>query len=322
MKRIQIENRTELAKEIPLESPYCIFIDPSSICNFKCKFCMNHKIKNPGIMSFDTYKKIINSLKEFENPVKTIRLYGFGEPLLNKHFADMVKYAKQSNKVLNVDTTTNGSLFTYDLSRKIIEAGIDRINISINGLSSKQYKEFTGKDINFDQMVENLTFLYSIKKKTTIFIKINGDYLTSVEKQKFFNIFKPISDGCDIEHTAECWYDTEIENVNKEVGVYGQPLDNMKVCPYPLYSFTIHADGQAVICFLDWNKKIPIGNIKQNSVKEIWNGPKLKKLQIMMLEQKRENHPICKNCKQLIFGMAVNLDEHSTEILKKMEIKK
>jgi MoaA/NifB/PqqE/SkfB family radical SAM enzyme len=99
MKRIQLENRTNLKSEIPLEAPYCIFIDPSSACNFKCKFCMNHKIQNPQIMNFELYKSIIDSLQEFENPIKTIRLYGFGEPLINKNFCDMARYTKQSNKV-------------------------------------------------------------------------------------------------------------------------------------------------------------------------------------------------------------------------------
>jgi len=108
MHRIQLEKRTDLASEIPLEAPYVIFIDPSSHCNFKCKFCMNDKIKNKSMMDFKLYKKIIDDLQEFQNPVKTIRLYGYGEPLMNVNFTDMVEYAKKSNKVLEVDTTTNG----------------------------------------------------------------------------------------------------------------------------------------------------------------------------------------------------------------------
>ncbi|MCZ9957418.1 hypothetical protein [Brachyspira hyodysenteriae] len=69
-------------------------------------------------------KKIIDDLQQFEGKVKVIRLYKDGEPLLNKHFAEMVEYAKKSDKVNRVDTTTNASLLNKDLSLQIINAGL------------------------------------------------------------------------------------------------------------------------------------------------------------------------------------------------------
>jgi radical SAM protein with 4Fe4S-binding SPASM domain len=316
MKRIQIENRTDLKSEIPLEAPYSLFIDPSNACNFKCKFCMNGQIEKPKIMEFDLYKKIIDDLQEFKNPVKTIRLYGFGEPLLNNNFCDMVHYAKRSDKVLNVDTTTNASLINPKLAERLIFSGIDRINISIEGLSSKKYSDFTGKEINFDLLVENLTYLHSLKEDTVIFIKIAGDYLTEDEKLDFFKIFKPISDGCDIEYTMNCWYDTEVEGVNQKVGVYGQPLEDIDVCSYIFYSMMIQASGQVSVCFLDWNKKMLLGDVNKNSVKEIWSGDKFNQFRIDML--KGNKNKICKGCSQLKAGMPVNIDAYKNEILERI----
>ena len=149
MKRIQLENRTDLKNEIPLDTPFSIFIDPTSFCNFKCKFCMNQYIDKKQKMAFDLYKKIIDSLQDFENPIKTISLYGFGEHLLNMHFTKFVEYAKASSHLLYVDTTTNGSMLNHNLSRSLINSGIDRINISIEAMSSVKYKDFTGANINF-----------------------------------------------------------------------------------------------------------------------------------------------------------------------------
>jgi len=318
MKRIQLENRTDLKSEIPLEAPYSIFIDPSSECNFKCNFCMNSKIKDKSVMEFKTYKKIIDDLQEFENPIKTIRLYGFGEPLLNPNFCKMVEYAKASDKILAVDTTTNASLLSRTLNENLIKSGIDRINISIEGVSKKQYRDFTGKPINFIKLVENIKHLYSIRKKTIIFIKIAGDYLTEKEKKEFYEIFEPISDGCDIEHTINCWYDLEIEKNNK-VGIYGQPLEDIDVCPYIFYSMMIQSDGRVSTCFLDWNKKMTIGSIKNDSVRNVWNNKNLKNFQLMMLQDQRKMHPICSNCDQLKAGMPVDLDPYRKEILKRIK---
>ena len=148
--RIDLENRTKLETVIPLNTPFIIFIDPSDKCNFRCKFCPTGNIelmkntqgRNFGVIDFNLYKKIIDDLKDFENKIKVIRLYKDGEPLLNPNFPDMIKYAKDSGYVDRVDTTTNASLLNKDLSLKIINAGLDRINISIEGMNSKQYLDF------------------------------------------------------------------------------------------------------------------------------------------------------------------------------------
>jgi MoaA/NifB/PqqE/SkfB family radical SAM enzyme len=317
MKRIQLENRSDLKSEIPLEAPYSIFIDPSSACNFKCKFCMNSKIKHPHVMDFKLYKSIIDSLQQFKNPVKVIRLYGFGEPLVNDDFCKMVEYAKKSDKVLSVDTTTNGSLIDYEYADWLIASGIDRINISIEGVNSEQYKKFTGRNIDFNTLVKNLSYLYSIRKKTIIFMKICGDYLSEDGKAEFYRIFEPISDGCSIEHTAQCWYDCPVENVNTEVGIYGQPLENIDVCPYVFYSLMVQSSGAVSLCFLDWDKQLLIGDIKYQSIYDIWHGRDLNLIQQNMLKGNKPK--ICQSCQQLRAGMPVNLDPYKAELLERIK---
>jgi len=84
-------------------------------------------------MAFDMFKKIVDDLRGFPYPVRVLRLYKEGEPLMNKRFAEMVGYARQSDKIERIDTTTNGVLLTLKTSEKVIAAGIDQINISVNG---------------------------------------------------------------------------------------------------------------------------------------------------------------------------------------------
>jgi len=320
MKRIQLNKRTDLKSEIPLKTPYCIFIDPSSACNFKCGFCMNKNIKSPSIMSMSLFKKLIDDLEEFESPVKTIRLYGFGEPLLNPNFCEMVKYAKASKKVLEVDTTTNASRLSTELIKELIDSGIDRINISIEAMNTENYQKFTNnKNITFKEICFNVKNLFEAKKENQIiFAKIAGDYLTDEEKKTFNDIFSLITDGCDIEHTMNCWRDVKVENVNQNVGIYGQELKEVTTCPYVFYSFFIHADGDASACFLDWNKKLVIGDAKNESLKSLWEDKTFWNLRKIMLNKERKNHPVCYDCNQLVAGMPVDLDDHAENILGKL----
>jgi len=318
MQRIQLENRIPLEPNLPLSTPWVVFVDPSISCNIQCKFCYHSSNNIKGIMKWDLYKKIISDIKLFEFHIKTLRLYAFGEPLLNPKFSDMVKYAKDEQIAETIDTTTNGSLFSPKLNLKIIEAGIDRINISVIGINAEQYKSFSNYSINFEKYVDNIAHLYHNRNKCIIFIKINGDVISKEDQQKFLEIFTPISNGIGIEHIINCWQLPELDNIkNKEVGVYGQPLSHVEICPYILYSYCVQFNGEVSACFLDWNRKLIIGDVKEQSLVDIWNSDRMNNLRKLMLRMLRFSHPICKSCQQLVSGQPVDLDEYSEELVEK-----
>lgn len=323
MKRIREEGRVPLGPSLPLATPFVINVDPSSLCNLECKFCFHAARKTgmpKGIMDWGLYKRIISSIKEFASPIKTLRLYAFGEPLLNSHFADMVAFAKDLGVAEDIDTTTNGTAFSPKYSRAIIGAGIDRINISVVGVNEDQYMEFSNRRIDFSRYVDNIADLYANRGNCVIFIKINGDVISKDDQQKFLEIFTPISDGCAVEHVMDCWYGIDMGDIkrNENVGVYGQQLTHVSVCPYIFYSFCVQYDGEISACFLDWNRRLTIGDVWTRSVKEVWNGAALRGLRKAMLCGKRRGIPVCKNCNQLIAGQPENIDHLAEALMEKL----
>ncbi|MBU4601268.1 radical SAM protein [Patescibacteria group bacterium] len=326
--RIDLENRTKLETVIPLCVPFIIFVDPSDLCNFRCKFCpsgdmaLMKKIgRSLQVMNFELYKKIIDDICEFEKPIKVLRLYKDGEPLLNPHFAEMVRYAKEKKCAERVDTTTNASLLNPKINLEIIEAGLDRINISIEGVNAEQYLEFSNYTINFDKLVENIRHLYENRKNCEIIIKIPGDNLSENDKEKFYEIFGEMADGVSIEHTMSCWPEFDLKGieVNQEFGIYGQKIKEVQVCPYVFYSFSINSDGLASLCFLDWSRKLIIGDAKNESVIDIWNGKKLLEYQKMFLRKERKKHLFCGECGQMSHGLPDDIDNYAGELLKRIE---
>lgn len=328
--RIELENRIKLEEVIPIEVPFLVFLDPADICNFQCKFCptgnraLIKKIKrNSGLMDFDLYKKIIDDLCEFKKPIKVLRLYKDGEPLLHPKLADMVRYAKERGCALQVDTTTNGSLLNPKKNLELIEAGLDRIHISLYGLSEGSYKRFIGYKINFENLVENIRHFYEHKKNCIVCVKIVGDGLSEEEKGRFFDIFGDIADRIFIEHVAPCWPKFQMRDVvpNSEVGIYGQETKEVEVCPYIFYSLGINSDGKVSLCFLDWSRELIVGDAKKESIKDIWNGDKPLEYQKMFLQKKRKNHPICGGCGQMSHGLPDNIDDYAEELLDKLNKK-
>jgi MoaA/NifB/PqqE/SkfB family radical SAM enzyme len=328
LRRIDLKNRTKLETVIPLQTPFIINVDPSDACNFECSFCptgdrtLMKKIGRPlKVMKFELFKKIIDDLQEFDAPIKVLRLYKDGEPLMNPFFAQMIQYAKESGRVLKVDTTTNGSLLTPQKSLEIIESGLDRINISVEGVNAEQYMSFSKYKIDFDKFVENIRYFYEHRKQCEVVVKINGDTLSEDDKKFFIATFKDIADGVYIEHIMSCWPEFELRDgleVNKELGIYGQEIKEVSVCPYVFYSFSLNSDGQASLCFLDWSRKLLIGDVRAQSVKSIWLGDKLKEYQKMFLRGDRKNHPVCRDCGQMSHGMPDDIDAFANELLSKL----
>jgi MoaA/NifB/PqqE/SkfB family radical SAM enzyme len=325
--RIDLENRTRLETVIPLKTPFVIFVDPSDACNFKCKFCptgdpklMKSVGRSLKLMDFDLFKKVVDDICEFDEPIKVLRLYKDGEPLLNLRLPEMIRYAKDRGCCDRVDTTTNASLLNPEKSLQLVEAGLDRINISIEGVNAEQYWDFSGYKINFPKLVENIAFLYENRKQCEMIVKINGDTLTEEQKQQFINLFGDIADGIYIEHIMSCWPEFELRDVkpNKDFGIYGQPIQEVMVCPYPFYSFSINSEGTVSLCFLDWSRKLLIGDVRNEKVKDIWFGDKLRDYQIMFLRNLRKQHPVCGNCGQMSHGRPDNIDAYADELLDRL----
>lgn len=318
--RIILKGREPLKDAIPLSTPWVIFVDPSDMCNFKCRFCptgnlklmkeVGRSLKN---MDLDLYKKIVDDICEFDKPIKVLRLYKDGEPLMNPNFAKMVKYAKDKNCSDKIDTTTNASLLNPKRNLEIIEAGLDRINISVEGINAKQYLDFSGYKIDFDKFVDNITHFYDHRKDCEMFIKINGDVISEDDKKRFYEIFGDITDAIFIEHTMSCWYDFDMIGVkqNTEFGIYDQPIKEVMICPYVFYSFSINSDASVSVCFLDWARRLIIGDVEVESVKDIWNGMILNSFQEFFLLKRRKMHPICGKCSQLSHGLPVDLDDYA-----------
>ncbi len=318
--RINLENRTRLEEVIPLSTPMILFVDPASTCNFRCKFCptgnrelIKDTTRWQGRMDFDLYKKIIDDLKEFDEPLKVLRLYKEGEPLLNNRFADMIRYAKASGAVKYIDTTTNGYLLEPERIETILDAGLDRINISVDGMSDQQFLEFTGVKVNFEKFVENIRYLYEAKGDCEICIKTAGDFLSEEDKARFFDTFGNHADRIFVENVAPCWPEFDVEDrlgVQITRGIYNQPIGEVNTCPYIFYSISVNSDGSVSLCFLDWAHKLLIGDVREESLKEIWEGDALFQHQIDHLRGKRKASPVCGQCGQLSHCLPDNIDPY------------
>jgi radical SAM protein with 4Fe4S-binding SPASM domain len=271
-------------------------------------------------MPLDLFKKIVDDLAEFDRSIHVLRLYKDGEPFLNRNLAAMVAYAKTSERVPYVDTTTNASLLTPGTAGPVLEAGIDKINISIDGMSDEQYLSFTKYRIDFDSLVQNIRWVFENKGNTEIAIKIPRELISEAQVGVFYETFGNYCDRIFVENFAPCWPNFDVEErtgIPITAGIYQQPVGDTDTCPYIFYSMAVNADGLVSSCFLDWGRKLLIGDARLDSLKSIWNSEKMNSLRLLHLEGRRGEHPVCGDCGQLSHCLPDSIDSDRVELLER-----
>ena len=327
-KNIVCTDRNCLEEVIPLATPYTVAIDPSNLCNFRCSFCAIQSKKEKlsfrkQLMDKQLFMKIIDDLKEFPSKLKVLRINGQGEPLLNPDLPEMIRYAKEKDVAEFVEIITNGSRLSPEMNQKLIDSGIDRIRISIEALDAEGYREMADVEINFDDFLYNIQDLHDRSGNCEIYCKIvDAAVPTEKDRQKFFEIFGDICDRIFIDHVAPMWSDFEELNEKMEIGkigMHGQEIRNVQVCPFSFYSLIINSDGEVTACCADWKRKLVLGNLNQQSFKEIWNGETLRTFWTEMLKGNKNKYEMCAKCVLPMYDCNDNIDEFAEVILERLE---
>jgi radical SAM protein with 4Fe4S-binding SPASM domain len=234
----------------------------------------------------------------------------------------MIAYAKKSGRVDYIDTTTNGTFLSPERVGPVLEAGIDKINISVDGMTEADYQRFTGFKFDLAKFVENVKWIYANKGNCEIVVKIPAELITEAQRQEFLDTFGDHCDRIFVENFAPCWPEFDIEQhtgVKISKGIYQQEIGDTNTCPYIFYGYSVNADGLISSCFLDWGRKLIIGDVRQQSMKEIWNSERMNALRLQHLEGKRRNNGVCGNCGQLSHCLPDSIDTHRPMLLERFK---
>jgi len=258
--------------------------------------------RHQGTLPFADFEKLIQDASDFPDPFKVLRLYKDGEPLVNKRLPEMIRLAKESQLFQMVDTTTNGALLTHEKSEALISAGIDLINISIDGLDSNQLLHFAKAKVNYPTFVENIKYLNEIKNSCKIVIKTTSEIIGKDREEEFYSIFGDICDRIFVENTSPCWPNFDVEermDIKITEGLYGNEIVEQTACPYIFYSISVNSDMKVSACFVDWERDLIIGNLRTNSLKDIWESAELNAHRLAHLSGRRKEHKTCGGCGQI-----------------------
>ena len=320
------QDRNVLGKVLPLDTPYTVLIDISDSCNLRCKYCFRYDTsigaedyRKNRLMDWETFQIVVEQLKEFPSQIKRIALSHNGEPLCNRKLPQMVSYIKNAGLTGRTEIHTNGLLLDKQYIEELCEAGIDRVVISLQGLDGDAYYKECGVKIDFERFYYHLKYFYQKKRDTQIHIKI-VDEAVGDERDRFYEMFSPIADRVFVESVVPLWTDSDMKTGEVEKNKYGDTFKVQQCCPLVFYTINVLPDGTIYPCS-HIRQPFKLGNVKETTIYEAWNGAQKKTFMKDMLESGRFKMEACKNCyipQNTVMTPEDSIDAYAEEILERI----
>jgi len=297
-------------KSIIWGKPFTVSIEPTTACNLGCPECpsgLKSFTRPTGKIDIQVNKDLIRSLGK---QLFYINYYFQGEPFLHPQFLELIREAK-ANKIYTA-TSTNAHFITAKKAEEIVASGLDRLIISIDGLTQQTYESYRvhGK---LEKVIEGAKHLVEAKQKT-------GSSTPHLIFQ--FLVVKP--NEHEVEDVFKLAKTLKIDEVRlKSAQVYdyeqGNPLipENEKYARYKRqpdgtykmkYKTANHCWRMWSSCVLTWNASVVpccfdkdattvLGSALTEDFSKIWKSGKYQNFRQAVLTG-RNQIEICKNCSE------------------------
>ena len=274
--------------------PINVIVETSAYCNLRCPICPNPFMeRKKGNMSFDTFRKIANEVAE--RPETTLWLALLGEPLINhSQLIKSIRYAKDKG-LKDVRLNTNGLLLNEEISKNLVDAGLDYILISVDAYQQNTYEKIRVGGALW-KLEKNILHLLSIKEK----LKVVTQFIVMDENESELELFKEfwLRSGAIVKVRPKLSWGNTIEAKNLNL----TQADRTYPCPWLARTVSIQWTGRFAQCDFDFEGRYSPGDINKQSIKEVWEGEILKRRQKHIAGD--FSHPLCKECKDWQVGLA------------------
>jgi len=297
-----------LIKPVVWAVPYTISIESTCLCNLKCPECptgsgmIKREKKNLDLL---IYQKFIDEIK---TTTLHLLLYFQGEPFVNRDIFDMIKYASE-RKIFTV-ISTNGQFLDTEMNKKIIQSGLNRLIISVDGTDQVTFEKYrVGGDLNrILEGTKDLNALKKISKKRSpeiifqfLVFRHNETQVSSIKRLgkisgadriwiKSAQIINPDTAGDIIPLNPE--YSRYFFDDKGDIKIKSR-LKNQ--CKRLWRTCVVTTDGYILPCCFDKEAKYKMANLKEKELSEIWKNESYMKFRNDVLNNRR-GIEICNNC--------------------------
>jgi len=286
-----------LHRKLPIwDFPRNIQIQTIAACNAHCIFCPHGKTKNPlprGSMDWDLYRAIIDEI--IKHRVFRISPYLMNEPLLDKEIGERIRYISSKKRFPTyTKINTNASLLTEEMSRDLLDSGLDVLTCSVHGIVKEKYEQ-TMVGLKFEEVLENIDRFLELKRKLR---KKKPELRITMVRTK---LIEP-----DVEKIKEYWRKRNVRVAIRPMSNRAhESISSLTINARPLMPFTwchrlfeqiyINVKGQLLICCNDWEQTTILGDLTKQSIYEAWHGEPYMEVRRRFLKGQVKGM-LCENC--------------------------
>ena len=224
------------------------------------------------------------------------------EPLLDVKMEQRVaEFKAKAQPHQMVELVTNGSGLTPTRAQRLMEAGVDLITVSVNASNEETYKQVM-VGLSWKQVMNNLEALAKMSLcMVNVYLRFVADQQNKGElngfrkRWKHFNLFQfSINNRAGTVRNYERMaikYNDFISRLRRVAGSRVYP-----VCPYVFSMAHVLENGDVPMCSNDWENREMLGNIKTQTLREIYNSPRMNQIRELMSAGKFEEIDACRSC--------------------------
>lgn len=288
--------------------PISISVEPTTSCNLRCPECpsgLRSFTRPTGMLQQNLFTGVMDQLAD---TLSYLIFYFQGEPYLNPQFLSMVEYASLKN--IYTATSTNAHYLKDEVARQTVESGLSRLIISIDGTSQDTYESYrVGGDLS--KVIEGTENIIKWKRQLKsatphvifqfLVVKPNEHQIPEV-----YRLAKELGVDEVKLKTAQIYdyrngstliptQDKYSRYKQQQDGTWSikNNLDNH--CWKMWHSCVITWDGKVVPCCFDKDAHFVLGNLQEQSFRDIWFGERYNQFRTSLLRSRSEIE-ICKNC--------------------------
>jgi radical SAM protein with 4Fe4S-binding SPASM domain len=297
-------------------APTKITIESGNVCNLRCPLCPTgqlDKSATKGMLPFATFEKILN---ELDRDLITIRLYNWGEPLLNKDIVRMCQLAYDRGVSVKLSSHLND--LTPELAEGLLRARVKKIYVSADGATPESYAVYR-RGGDWKRVMDNIRMLVAKQRELDAwFTRViwlfhvfrHNEHEAAIARRLAAELGIELSlnrartdMGKEIFETVEvalerdghwlptsdelCAYDRENKVAQRE-----------PTCHLPWEDTAINWDGNVLACCSVYSEKHSYGNIHDGSFRAVWNGELYRDARREILGKGETRDTICKTCKR------------------------
>ena len=248
--------------------PPQVVIETTAACNLRCAHC-SHAVmaRVKGHMAMPLYRRIIDEIAE-RAPGTEVWPTFYGEAfILDYRLFYMIQYAK-TRGLTNLVLNTNGTRFTGEVAEWVMESGLDLLMFSLDGFTAPVF-ESVRVGANRAAVYANVERILELKARrgaTTPRVEVQFSMMDQNEHE--VDQFRAywLARGADVKIREKLSWGGTVTAGNLD------PQMHRIGCPWALRTCAIHWNGDVVACAVDYEGRFVAGNLREQSIHDIWTG--------------------------------------------------